>query len=129
MGSRLSGRPDIRRKIEADSEAEFNIRYVKAANGQVVVTESKQNCSSSSSGTNGCLEVLADDIRTHDVVQYASYQDAVDRKNGHVHAMLRNATQVVAYEVGFAALTPDGNVWTWGDSRYPGCLGRNAHQT
>lgn len=77
----------------------------------------------------GHLKGLADDCRSHDVVQYATYQDAVGRKNGHIHVMLRNATQVVAYEVGFAALTPDGTVWTWGDSRYPGCLGRNASPT
>ncbi|KAI1388878.1 RCC1/BLIP-II [Hypoxylon trugodes] len=33
-------------------------------------------------------------------------------------------TQVVAYETGFAALSQDGRVWTWGDERYSACLGR-----
>ncbi|KAI1873397.1 hypothetical protein JX265_005019 [Neoarthrinium moseri] len=32
--------------------------------------------------------------------------------------------QTVAYEAGFAALTAEGQVWTWGDERYGACLGR-----
>ena len=32
--------------------------------------------------------------------------------------------QLVAYDVGFAALTSQGSVWTWGDGRFPECLGR-----
>ncbi|KAK6955943.1 hypothetical protein Daesc_003590 [Daldinia eschscholtzii] len=32
--------------------------------------------------------------------------------------------QLVAYETGFAALSHDGRVWTWGDERYSACLGR-----
>ncbi|KAI1846457.1 hypothetical protein JX266_007354 [Neoarthrinium moseri] len=34
------------------------------------------------------------------------------------------AVQTVAYEAGFAALTAEGQVWTWGDERYGACLGR-----
>ncbi|CAK7244384.1 MAG: hypothetical protein STHCBS139747_005922 [Sporothrix thermara] len=33
--------------------------------------------------------------------------------------------QIVAYDVGFAALGADGAVWTWGDPRFPECLGRD----
>ncbi|KAI1802569.1 RCC1/BLIP-II [Daldinia bambusicola] len=32
--------------------------------------------------------------------------------------------QLAAYEAGFAALSHDGHVWTWGDERYSACLGR-----
>ncbi|KAI5863461.1 RCC1/BLIP-II [Durotheca rogersii] len=32
--------------------------------------------------------------------------------------------QLAAYETGFAALSQDGRVWTWGDERYGACLGR-----
>ncbi|KAK1754598.1 E3 ubiquitin-protein ligase HERC2 [Echria macrotheca] len=37
--------------------------------------------------------------------------------------------QLVAYDTGFAALSPSGNVWTWGDERYGGCLGRDLSQS
>lgn len=35
-------------------------------------------------------------------------------------------TQIVAYETGFAALTSEGNIYTWGDERYGACLGRES---
>lgn len=35
-----------------------------------------------------------------------------------------DVTQLVAYEVGFAALDRNGRVWTWGDERFTLCLGR-----
>ncbi|KAL1901405.1 hypothetical protein Sste5346_001810 [Sporothrix stenoceras] len=37
--------------------------------------------------------------------------------------------QIVAYDVGFAALAADGGVWTWGDPRFPECLGRGIDDT
>lgn len=37
--------------------------------------------------------------------------------------------QVVAYDVGFAALTSDGQVWTWGDPRFPESLGRDVAES
>ncbi|CAK7198921.1 hypothetical protein SEUCBS139899_001589 [Sporothrix eucalyptigena] len=36
-----------------------------------------------------------------------------------------HVVQVVAYDVGFAALSTGGQVWTWGDARFPECLGRD----
>lgn len=33
--------------------------------------------------------------------------------------------QIVAYDTGFAALTEEGHVYTWGDERYSACLGRD----
>lgn len=33
--------------------------------------------------------------------------------------------QLVAYSTGFAALSAQGQVWTWGDERYVACLGRD----
>ncbi|KAH6656777.1 regulator of chromosome condensation 1/beta-lactamase-inhibitor protein II [Truncatella angustata] len=40
-----------------------------------------------------------------------------------------NLAQIVAYETGFAALNAKGEVYTWGDSRYPACLGRDTDET
>ncbi|RYC65446.1 hypothetical protein CHU98_g751 [Xylaria longipes] len=37
---------------------------------------------------------------------------------------LHDIIQLVAYETGFAALSRDGRVWTWGDERYSATLGR-----
>ncbi|KAB5585834.1 regulator of chromosome condensation 1/beta-lactamase-inhibitor protein II [Coniochaeta sp. 2T2.1] len=37
---------------------------------------------------------------------------------------VENIKQIVGYEVGFAALDSYGNVFTWGDERFPACLGR-----
>ena len=58
------------------------------------------------------------------VVQYPSYDDARHGRNPKPLPELADAVQVVAYEVGFAALTRDKTVLTWGDGRYPDCLGR-----
>lgn len=40
------------------------------------------------------------------------------------HTFAGDIVQYVAYSAGFAVLTAAGEVWTWGDDRYPGCLGR-----
>ena len=58
------------------------------------------------------------------VAQYPSYDDARHGRNPLPFPELADALQVVAYEVGFAALTRDNTVFTWGDGRYPDCLGR-----
>ncbi|CAK7275412.1 hypothetical protein SEPCBS119000_006680 [Sporothrix epigloea] len=40
-----------------------------------------------------------------------------------------DVVQIVAYSVGFAVLTTGGCVWTWGDARFPECLGRAVSQS
>ncbi|KAK0705361.1 regulator of chromosome condensation 1/beta-lactamase-inhibitor protein II, partial [Lasiosphaeris hirsuta] len=35
-----------------------------------------------------------------------------------------NIAQLVSFDTGFAALSTTGTVYTWGDERYPACLGR-----
>ncbi|KAH8811751.1 regulator of chromosome condensation 1/beta-lactamase-inhibitor protein II [Xylogone sp. PMI_703] len=37
---------------------------------------------------------------------------------------IQNAEHIISYRTGFAVLTTDGQVWTWGDLRYGPCLGR-----
>ena len=37
---------------------------------------------------------------------------------------LQDIVQLCAYDTGFVALSARGEVWTWGDERYPACLGR-----
>lgn len=44
---------------------------------------------------------------------------------GRAFQSLPHCTQVVAYDTGFAALSADGSVYTWGDERYAACLGRD----
>lgn len=46
------------------------------------------------------------------------------RLKGQCVSDLPRCTQVVANDTGFAALTPTGDVYTWGDERYGACLGR-----
>ncbi|KAK6081296.1 hypothetical protein SCUP515_02984 [Seiridium cupressi] len=41
---------------------------------------------------------------------------------------LGSIIQIVGYETGFAALSAGGVVWTWGDERFPACLGRNLRE-
>ncbi len=62
--------------------------------------------------------------------QFASVADLLARREAG--AALAAAAgppaiaQVVAYDAGFAALSrAPGQVWTWGDARYPACLGRD----
>lgn len=68
------------------------------------------------------------------LLQYASVGDFSTARRLHSSSNTATCThfigfpgvvQVVAYDVGFAMLTADGQVWTWGDSRFPECLGRD----
>lgn len=51
-------------------------------------------------------------------------KELLSRGEKNIFAGFPDAIQVVAYETGFAALTSQGHVWTWGDERYQPCLGR-----
>lgn len=62
--------------------------------------------------------------KTH-LSQYNSIYSALSGMSpGRTHEFAGPIDQFVAYDVGFAVLTVAGEVWTWGDDRYPGCLGR-----
>ncbi|KIH94707.1 hypothetical protein SPBR_03792 [Sporothrix brasiliensis 5110] len=90
---------------------------------------------------NGC--VLVYDKNEGALLQYASaddYSAAIHRRIGDDAAILTDVPcsrfagypgvrQVVAYDVGFAILTTDGQVWTWGDPRFPECLGRDVTES
>ncbi|TLD21124.1 hypothetical protein PspLS_09028 [Pyricularia sp. CBS 133598] len=57
--------------------------------------------------------------------QYNSIYSALSETSlVRTHEFAADIDQFVAYDVGFAVLTATGEVWTWGDDRYPGCLGR-----
>ncbi|KAL2160870.1 hypothetical protein VTH06DRAFT_1067 [Thermothelomyces fergusii] len=72
--------------------------------------------------SNGVV-VVHDGVDT--LLQYASLRSLLARDApSHAFSGFRDVTQLVAYETGFAALTSTGRVWTWGDERYPACLGR-----
>ncbi|KAL8397757.1 hypothetical protein RB594_004459 [Gaeumannomyces avenae] len=78
---------------------------------------------------NGSVAVLVD-ART--VCQYGSIPDALAALDvakytptkTRTHRFPEDVVQLIAYDVGFAALLATGSVWTWGDDRYPGCLAR-----
>ncbi|ROW03953.1 hypothetical protein VSDG_00804 [Cytospora chrysosperma] len=53
------------------------------------------------------------------------HQHQYQHQQSQATARLPGFQQVVAYEAGFAALTPAGDVYTWGDERYAACLGRD----
>lgn len=68
--------------------------------------------------------VLVSVDKTH-LSQYNSIYSALSGMSpGRTHEFAGPIDQFVAYDVGFAVLTVAGEVWTWGDDRYPGCLGR-----
>lgn len=66
--------------------------------------------------------------------QHHSLADLLGRQGHHLQQQARALTrlpdcqQVVAYETGFAALTPAGDVYSWGDERYAACLGRDVSE-
>lgn len=57
--------------------------------------------------------------------QYRSVSDLLSSRSEKPLAGVSNVIQTVAYETGFAALSCHGQVWTWGDARYPACHGRD----
>jgi hypothetical protein len=129
----VAGVPDIGRDLDSETGKHFDLRCAEAANGQVVVRECTQHPPRPRTSRYFCMEnspgnryLVTPDGTQCRIVQYNSYQDAMQRQDGREHNQVLNASQVVAYEVGFAALTSAGAVWTWGDPRYVNCLGRNA---
>jgi hypothetical protein len=57
--------------------------------------------------------------------QYACAKDLCENKaETSSFPGFSEVIQLVAYETGFAALDREGRVFTWGDERYPMCLGR-----
>ncbi|KAL8281868.1 hypothetical protein RB597_009539 [Gaeumannomyces tritici] len=83
--------------------------YAQAANGSVVVlVDARTVCQYSS---------ILDALAASDVAKYTPTKT-------RTHRFPEDVIQLVAYDVGFAALLVIGNVWTWGDDRYPGCLAR-----
>ncbi|KAL8366051.1 hypothetical protein RB595_004707 [Gaeumannomyces hyphopodioides] len=89
----------------------------------------KRRHGSCAQAANGSIAVLVD-ART--VCQYGSIPDALAATGTgnntsikpKLHQFSDDVVQLVAYDVGFAALSAAGSVWTWGDDRYPGCLAR-----
>lgn len=70
------------------------------------------------------IQILAynNDIKT--VHQYQSPAHYLKSQKQYTLQDLGNIIQIVSYETGFVALSDDGKVWTWGDKRFPSCLGR-----
>ncbi|KAI0147758.1 regulator of chromosome condensation 1/beta-lactamase-inhibitor protein II [Xylariaceae sp. FL1272] len=58
------------------------------------------------------------------ITQYASISALTISEAQHTFTDLKGIIQLVSYETGFAALSQDGRVYTWGDERYASCLGR-----
>ncbi|KAF7874035.1 hypothetical protein EAF04_002707 [Stromatinia cepivora] len=58
------------------------------------------------------------------LVQYPSLPSYLSRRNPDFTFPLPHITQLVSNTTTFSALTREGNVYTWGDERYPTCLGR-----
>ncbi|OIW27395.1 RCC1/BLIP-II protein [Coniochaeta ligniaria NRRL 30616] len=73
---------------------------------------------------NGKVTVLdcAGNLRMYD----SARQFCENEKDCVVFPGYSEVIQLVAYEVGFAVLDRKGRVSTWGDERYPMCLGREA---
>ncbi|RFU31957.1 hypothetical protein B7463_g4388, partial [Scytalidium lignicola] len=46
------------------------------------------------------------------------------QRKGRCLDKIQNPKHIISYRTGFAVLTTDGQVWTWGDLRYESCLGR-----
>ncbi|KAB5582737.1 regulator of chromosome condensation 1/beta-lactamase-inhibitor protein II [Coniochaeta sp. 2T2.1] len=66
-------------------------------------------------------------VKDHDgnLRMYESARRMVANANDCVtYPGVENIEQIIGYEVGFAALDSYGNVFTWGDERFPACLGR-----
>ncbi|CAK7275212.1 hypothetical protein SEPCBS57363_006565 [Sporothrix epigloea] len=68
--------------------------------------------------------VVVYDTENGTLRQYQTMKDLVEEGEFSCFPDFPGVVQVVAYNVGFAVLTTNGAVWTWGDSRYPECLGR-----
>lgn len=60
------------------------------------------------------------------MTEYHSLDDYLRRK-GHEFDGLENMKQIAANQTSFTTLSTTGQVYTWGDTRYEACLGREAN--
>ncbi|KAI1132219.1 regulator of chromosome condensation 1/beta-lactamase-inhibitor protein II [Nemania abortiva] len=58
------------------------------------------------------------------ITQNASLLQSPESRTSQTFSDMHDIIQLVAYETGFAALSRNGKVWTWGDERYAATLGR-----
>ncbi|TGO87308.1 hypothetical protein BPOR_0235g00090 [Botrytis porri] len=58
------------------------------------------------------------------LIQYPSLSAYLSQASPDFTFPLPHITQLVSNTTTFTALTQEGNVYTWGDERYPSCLGR-----
>ncbi|KAF7927086.1 hypothetical protein EAE99_005417 [Botrytis elliptica] len=58
------------------------------------------------------------------LIQYPSLSAYLSQANPDFTFPIPHITQLVSNTTTFTALTQEGNVYTWGDERYPSCLGR-----
>ena len=97
--------------------------FVEAANGIVVGMYVSARRPKSLRDVTHTPSVYDDEASS--ILQSPSMEDLVFRAETTTFAGFPRISQIVAYETGFAALGSDGRVWTWGDDRYPACLGRD----
>lgn len=75
------------------------------------------------------LTTPAHDNNKHTLHQHPSTHALLTNTPSHTFPNHPTSTQLVAHATGFAALSPTGEVFTWGDERYTACLGRAATAT
>ena len=102
------------------------LHFSEALNGQVVGSYVLiLSCTAFSSPSAKCLVLEVYDKNDGALLQYTSVADVDNESSCTRFAGFPDLVQIVAYDVGFAALGADGAVWTWGDPRFPECLGRD----
>ncbi|KAJ8062529.1 hypothetical protein OCU04_009057 [Sclerotinia nivalis] len=63
------------------------------------------------------------------LIQYPSLTSYLTRSNPNFVLPLPHITQLVSNTTTFSALTQEGNIYTWGDERYPCCVGREINSS
>ncbi|KAI1325854.1 regulator of chromosome condensation 1/beta-lactamase-inhibitor protein II [Xylariaceae sp. FL0255] len=105
------------------------LQYAGFPDKSLKTEQHKDKLLSSTAATagNGFISIY-DGVGT--VVQYTSLSSLnKGETHGRVFNGMKAIIQLVAYETGFAALSKDGSVWTWGDDRYTDALGREVTES
>lgn len=102
--------------------------YAEALSGHVVGLRPPRRLLYSSVGKADTLNTRSAYDDAGNIYQYASAADFCKRNEPGTQCTVFKGppgiVQAVAYDTGFAALTSTGQVWTWGDGRFPECLCR-----
>ncbi|KAK6597757.1 hypothetical protein ACHAPC_006909 [Botrytis cinerea] len=115
---KVAGSPDGFLQAQVEQVTAMNITHISGERTDLRISEDAVSKATAA----GNDKIAAFTPTT--LIQYPSLPAFLSQANPDFTFPLSHITQLVSNTTTFTALTQEGNVYTWGDERYPSCLGR-----